>query len=396
MRTSIFLCQDLHLPGGNYTSISDLDQHSTPISLAETNESKEMFCITEEGSKDVFDESIRIHRKGERKDKEKKSHIEAVKPAAGTSYALVRAKITHFCYISLAECLLLPFAEQTSSVCQELDPMPAILEKANQSKGVFRISEEGSKVESEESAKPSSAPRCKRKALSGGVMEMVSSILDGSGRNLPAGSSRLSTAASQHLHVVDDSMPRNREKSLSDGVKFMKKAIDGVSNHSPMRSSQLQIVDKGKSRNRTKALSEGVKCMKNAADSSGCRPSTGSAGSSATASHHLLVANDVVDDRKPRNRNKALSDEVECMKKPVDGPGHRLSTPSERHARKERRRLQKTQSEGVVSMMRSSLPTEMVSSLDLEKERKSERLKTLSELSQMPTKVRPRSLNLGC
>ena len=59
-----------------------------------------------------------------------------------------------------------------------------------------------------------------------------------------------------------------------------------------------------------------------------------------------------------------------------------------RHERKQKRRIMKTQSEGV-AFMRSSLPTEKAKlSLDSVKEKEPEKkLATLSELTQMSTKV---------
>ncbi|KAL7540630.1 hypothetical protein ACHAXR_010673 [Thalassiosira sp. AJA248-18] len=86
-----------------------------------------------------------------------------------------------------------------------------------------------------------------------------------------------------------------------------------------------------------------------------------------------------------------------CEKSAVNGghptPANVLSGHTElplgRHERKQRRRLMKTQSEGV-SSMRASLPNETIrQSLDSLKERKPEKLATLSELTQMSAKDLP-------
>jgi hypothetical protein len=82
--------------------------------------------------------------------------------------------------------------------------------------------------------------------------------------------------------------------------------------------------------------------------------------------------------------------ETDVVKGPLESPrffDELSDSSSERRDRKERRRIVKTQSEGV-SLMRLSLPNELkMMSFDPESERQPERLVPLSELTQLSATV---------
>lgn len=233
----------------------------------------------------------------------------------------------------------------------------------------------------------------RKKSMSDGV-QFMSNIGDlhllPSRPGSPTNSNRLSAAAAQQLglteeneHQIDETMfktvdiadssttheRRRRKKSMSDNVVFMR----AMNNTDPFHLNKIP----------TQTKQQPTLQMNDVEN-------LGGTNKSAVMADVSKVSNKVL--TRPRSNSIEMIRSVNETKNIVHEQGH--PGPSEilgvqsdsREQRKQRRRLMKTQSEGV-AIMCSSLEAPILS-LDSVKERKSpQKLATLSELVQMSAKV---------
>jgi len=298
---------------------------------------------------------------------------------------------------------------------------PSSLEQRKGSTGMVRTFQDRSGDAFDEGQRKSWLRHTRKKSLSDGVLSMMPSIdlhhggLSRSDSGSPTGSSgsaRLSAAAALQLHIADEDEPQLDESLFKTEVE------------SSYRNLLAQPVHVKRERYRlTKSISDNVAFMR-ATDSTDPfapenfplkheNPVSAPKGDAETQNNIdqslKMVGTEKVFEtgRHPRQRSNSTEaammrsiDEADVVNGGSSGPSKmgtdRAESSLGRHERKQKRRIMKTQSEGV-AFMRSSLPTEKAKlSLDSLKGKEPEKkLTTLTELTQMSTKDLPEVVNLS-